>query len=231
MWLAVDCGNTCVKWALVKDFRRERIYTAPLNKIHTLRAAVQHVEEAWVSHVGDVQTARKLRAILASCKCRFVKSLPRAAGVVNDYRPPESLGVDRWLAMVAAAKLQRDVIIINTGTAATIDALRGDGVFLGGAILPGISLMKSALQTRVGLPAVDNKTVAFPPQNTRAAMQAGAVLAVVGAAQALRRRLLPGAKFILTGGDAAILLPHLPKSTNHLPNLPIDGIIRLRGLL
>ena len=238
MWLAVDCGNSRVKWAAVQNGRAAAVRTAAIAPLRSssalseLRRTAARASEAWVSHVGAGLSREELRETLCACKkIRFVRSVAAGGGVVNRYRPPSSLGVDRWLALVAARALRRDVIVVGAGTAATIDALRGDGVFVGGAALPGIRLSRETLARRTGLSSfARGEKMILPPQNTRAAAAAGAVSAIVGAALFLRRRLLPGARFVIGGGDAELLLPWLPKTAAHIPHLPICGLVRLRGM-
>ncbi len=235
MWLAVDCGNTRVKWALIKDgasFCASAVQSAATGRWRQLQQAARHASEAWVSHVGSATTKRQLRAALQGCKrVVFVKSEVKSAGVINAYRPSSALGVDRWLGLVAAREGRRDVIIVSAGTAATIDALRRDGVFVGGAVLPGAHMAKDALAKHAGLTVSSPiRAVSTPPLCTRDAVHAGTLMSVAGAAMLLRRRLLPGAKFLVTGGDAESLLPLLPKTAVHTPHLPIRGLIRLRGM-
>ena len=233
MWLAVDCGNSRIKWALVKNGAPEAVNAVSAARLGALRRAARRASEAWVSHVGGAVSRRDLRAALRGCPAiNFVKSAARGGGVINSYRPPESLGVDRWLALVAARPLQRDLIIITAGTAATIDALRADGVFLGGAILPGMRMMHGALAAGAALSAPDapEKCGVFsaPPQTTAEAVRTGAVWAAAGTAKMFRKHCLGGARFLVSGGDAEQILPWLPKSATHVPHLPIRGLIRLR---
>ena len=230
MWLAVDCGNTRVKWALIKNGRAAAVRAAPLSSPATLAAlkkAAAKADDIWAAQTGG---GRRLQSALGGAgKVHFLRARARAAGVVNRYRPPESLGVDRWLGLVAAAERGRDWMIVSAGSALAADALRADGVFLGGIISPGVQRMRRAMR-ELGLKTAADKDSIWPPLHTGAAVESGALLAVAGAAMLARKRLLPGAKFLLTGGDAQQLLPYFPKGTLHRPFLPIDGLIRLRSL-
>lgn len=242
MWLAVDCGNSRLKWAAVADRRRSnqpaeslsptlpRIRISDSARTASLQAMAAKASEAWVSLAGGDEVQQRITRALKRCpKVRIIRSPAKGGGVTNTYRPASSLGTDRFLAMVAVRQMQSDVIIISAGTAATVDALSATGVFLGGIVLPGIALMHDSLSARTNLPRTPAvKKPAFPPQNTRTAIATGAVSAITGAANILRQQLLPKATCILTGGDAKKLLPHFPSSTLHLPHLPIAGLIRLR---
>ena len=235
MWLAVDCGNSRIKWALVKDGAASAVRAVSVPRLGALRLAARRASEAWVSHAGGAVSRRDLRAALRGAgEIHFARSAARGCGVVNSYRPPHKLGVDRWLALVAARPMRKDLIIITAGTAATVDALRADGVFLGGAILPGVGLMPRAFLRRTGLPAPplirkNGGDVSVPPRTTAEALRAGPVFAAAGAAWLFKKRCLSGARFLVSGGDAEKILPLLPKSAAHIPHLPIRGLIRLRG--
>ena len=235
MWLAVDCGNTRVKWALIKDgvsFSASAAGSSAVGRWSQLQQAAKQSSETWISHVGGETTKRQLRAALRGCsRVMFVKSEERKCGVINNYRPPSALGVDRWLGLVAAREFHRDVIIVSAGTAATIDVLRRDGVFVGGAVLPGVQMSKDALTKHAGLKASSSiPKASTSPLSTNDAIHTGAFLSITGTATLMRRQLLPGAKFVVTGGDAEHLLPLLPRTAEHIPHLPIHGLIRLRGM-
>jgi len=67
-------------------------------------------------------------------------------GVTNGYRDAGQLGTDRWAALLAAhASLPANQMVANAGTALTVDALRADGLFMGGLIVPGTALMRACL--------------------------------------------------------------------------------------
>ena len=237
MWLAIDCGNARLKWAAVQNGLPGEVRTIPISptrasSFSSLQNAAAKASDAWISHVGSALPQKTLRGILRECKqLRFVQSAAKDGGVVNRYRPPSSLGTDRWLALVAAREMNRDVAIVNAGTAATIDFLRADGVFIGGAILAGMNLSRESIARRTGLHFNSQQCeMILPPQNTNAALVAGAVSSVAGAALFLRKRILPGARFVVGGGDAELVLPWLPKNTLHLPHPPICGLARLRTM-
>lgn len=236
MWLAVDCGNSRIKWATVSKEGAGSVQTCMPGRLSSLQKAAHSANEAWVSHVGQSVSRAELRAALHGCaNIRFVKSAAKGGGVTSRYCPPDSLGTDRWLSLIAARTLRRDVVIVGAGTAITIDGLRADGVFVGGVILPGLHLSQEALCRGAGLPKVarnvqtGNSDVDHPPQSTHRAMSGGASLSAAGAAALFRRRFLPAAKFVLTGGDAEQIAPWFPKSAATMPNLPIAGLIRLQG--
>ncbi|MCZ7599940.1 MAG: type III pantothenate kinase [Gammaproteobacteria bacterium] len=117
---------------------------------------------------------RRAKALAAWCRgqwdveARFADALTEVPGLENRYANPAQLGVDRWLALIAARRLGGGpVVVVDCGTAITVDLVDGAGVFHGGMILPGRRLLESAFTERVAhleLPAERPKT--FPADNT-----------------------------------------------------------------
>ena len=148
---------------------------------------------------------------------------------------PQRVGIDRLAAAAAAAVVKPEAegaIIVDCGTAATVDMVAADGRFLGGAILPGPTLMARALaQGTSKLPEVWALEPADPPalpgRNTREAIAAGIGWGMRGAIAELvaRGRLVlgPSAPVILTGGWSRAILPAVPGATE-MPDLVLQGI-------
>lgn len=237
MWLAVDCGNTRVKWALVRGARIAD--TGAAREVSALRAAARKCAGggALVSNVGGARAAAQIQNALKPCgAAEFVPPPPRKfGGLLNHYKPPQSLGVDRWLALLAAARGGQNIIVADAGTALTIDALKQNGEFIGGVIVPGGRAMKAALRRDANLKLGAREvltTAAKSPAatNTESAAAAGAQMAMAGAIMKFRQCALPGAAIVVTGGDAPALLPWLPKFARHRPHLVTEGIARWREL-
>lgn len=149
---------------------------------------------------------------------------------------PDMVGVDRLLDAVAANRLRapgRPAVVIDVGTAITVDALSADGVFLGGAILPGIGMSARALHEFTDLlPLIDVEELAAPPPalggDTEAAMQSGLFWGAVGAIRELVDRMADGARtrpqVFLTGGAGPIVADLLGSDAQHVPHLTLSGI-------
>jgi type III pantothenate kinase len=137
------------------------------------------------------------------------------------------LGSDRWAALIAAWHLLGQAcLVVNCGTATTVDALTNQGEFMGGLILPSVAMMQRSLvegtaQLKTGL----GEYAAFP-LNTADAILSGAIQASCGAIQRQHDLLKnDAAPILLSGGASAMLLPHL----NNLPiresaNLVLQGL-------
>lgn len=148
---------------------------------------------------------------------------------------PHRVGIDRLAAGAAAAAVKPQdsgVIVVDCGTAATVDLIAADGRFLGGAILPGPTLMARALaQGTSKLPEVRALEHADPPAmpggNTREAIAAGIGWGMRGAIAELvarsRLALGPSTPVLLTGGWSGAILPALPGAIE-MPDLVLVGI-------
>ena len=241
MFLAVDSGNTRVKWALCgEDGSVAESGVFPAGRISGLERIALRANTCRAAHVGGEGRREKLRAALSACSdFEFARSEKRAGGVFNHYNPPDSLGVDRWLSLLAVFALregggggkEKGWVIASAGTATTIDGLTADGNFIGGLILPGLSSFPLALARSTALPREalfggekNPKTDARPPRSTADAVGRGALCATAGAALEYRRRFLRGAEFILTGGDAERLSAWLPEA-RVIPDLVARGLI------
>ncbi len=157
-----------------------------------------------------------------------IRSEAKKEQLVNSYIKPETLGVDRWLAMLGAQQHYPDteLLVIDAGTALTIDHLSASGEHQGGWIVPGIHMQQKAVTNytaRVFNRDQQQFQLAFA-QDTAGCLQNGvfaAILAVIRQAN----QLAPHAKMLLTGGDAAVLMPFL----GDLP-IEIEPLLIFRGM-
>jgi type III pantothenate kinase len=146
-----------------------------------------------------------------------------------NYPEPSQFGVDRWLTLVAARPWQQSVVIVDAGTALTIDALDARGFHQGGYILPGLALMRRALvNDTFALPDVGPGQNLLPGHNTADAIANGAILALASSVTAAVRQYgLNPFRLVWTGGDAALLAEHTEPDGVIIPELVIDGMKRL----
>lgn len=170
---------------------------------------------------------------------RWVVPQSVGGGVVNGYDHPNRLGADRWVALVGArqrilARGRREpALVVMVGTAATVDALDGDGHFLGGFILPGFGLMLKALEMgTAGLKAPTGEVVDFPT-NTSDALMSGGAHAMAGAIErmyhTIERRTGLAPRCFMTGGAAPKLAPILELSFEVADGLIFEGLLALQA--
>lgn len=223
--LLIDAGNTNVKFAVTDgaDF----IESGVLPTAGELVVPRSGVGEVWVSNVAGDAVRRKILALCGALPVHFIEAQPMQCGVVNGYEEPSRLGPDRWAALIYAWHLLgRACLVVNSGTATTIDALSDRGQFLGGLILPGVALMRRSLDSAAANLHEAAGGYADFPRNTQDAMQSGAIQASCGAiAQQYLRLNDAGAQIMLGGGAAPLLVQHL-----NLPVRIVDNPV-LHGLL
>lgn len=249
MILLVDIGNSRVKWATssrghvdpqrtadyagwrTEDWRRE-VFARPD------RGTIERVL------IGSVATAGARAAAAYACRSatgrepEFVQSTAAACGVRNGYPVPAQLGVDRWLAVIAAFSLsRRAVCVVDVGTAMTVDTVDREGRHHGGFIVPGPRLMVTSLLHGTGELA-DRWTWREPDgttwfaDNTRDAIERGCVLSLAGLVDASVARMQTAADapaLVVTGGAASALIPWLQHRAKLIPDLVLQGLARLAG--
>lgn len=199
------------------------------------------VAEVWIAHVLDADHEAALADAVErrwSVAPSFARSSAQALGLRNAYSDPSRLGVDRWLALLAAWSEQRvTTLVVDAGTALTVDALDlfdGEGRHLGGLIAPGLVAARRAVldATRFGAGLgpgpIEADFDAGPGIDTLACVRQGALLGALGAIDRARRWLARSpVRLLMTGGDAPALLPHLDGTWEHRPHLVLEGLARI----
>ncbi len=154
----------------------------------------------------------------------------RCGAVRSGYRDPAQLGFDRWAALIGAWTRcpGHAAVVVDCGSAVTVDGLRADGQHLGGVIFPGLAMMAEAFYARTGFDIQTADTDAdLAATSTADAVAAGARFAVLGGIERAVRawcERLPGAALWLTGGDAPTLAPDLPVTLQQVPYLVLEGL-------
>jgi len=150
-----------------------------------------------------------------------------------DVDSPERVGLDR-LAAAVAANVLRDAthaaIVVTSGTAVTVNLLLSDGVFAGGAILPGFQMQAAALFSADQLPLLALSDEAPLPlgRNTEQAIRSGLFWGTVGAVRELIERLVAEAAspvdVFVTGGDVRRMASVLGSEVRFVPNMVLAGV-------
>ena len=242
--LLIDVGNSRLKWAL----RGPRGWTARgavANQdigslaVRDWQNLERPVRAVGVNVAGEAARVR-VEGQLARWRLpiEWLSATAQAGGVANGYRIPSQLGADRWASLVAARRRAvaaneaspRPCVVVNAGTAVTIDALDAGGAFRGGLILPGVRLMLRALADNTAalrVPAGDYQDF---PANTPDAIYSGAVQAICGAIDEMRRRLDErgdGITCYLAGGAVGDIAPRLEPPVEVVDNLVLEGVLVL----
>ena len=246
-FLAIDVGNTRLKWALYQNPHANAPVLAQgaefLDNIDRL------AEGAWSAlptpdrMLGCVVAGEAVRKRVEAqmelwdVAAQWVVSSNAEAGISNGYDYPARLGADRWVAMIGAwhrALAQgpaRPLVVVMVGTAVTVDAVDADGRFLGGLIIPGHGIMLRALETGTAGLRVPTGDVREFPTNTSDALTSGGTYAIAGAVermvQHMRSHCGVEPKCIMTGGAGWKMAPSMSLQFELVDNLIFDGLLEM----
>lgn len=221
MHLLVDVGNTRAKWALIESDMHEDFLACYgsikelAGYIHTLDTASTHVLLAAVNQTEELLSIFE-NANFQSFK--VVKTKEEQAGIKNSYDQPGRMGVDRWLAMIESYRKQSlydygGTIVVDAGSAMTVDVLNREGVHQGGYIVPGFTMAQSALFSNTEkVKRYDeevNADTSFDDllnlgRNTAQCVEYGIIVQMVSLVRSVVGKY-DGYKLIITGGDGELL--------------------------
>jgi len=244
--LTVDLGNSRAKLRLWSSGAGKAVVHAPVARLDLEGEALEELEgwlrehrpsRAALSSVASAVRTARVRERLERVVGELVVAPP--SGLENRCVTPDSVGSDRlYAALGAAAALGRSCLVVDAGTALTVDALLVSGgarAFLGGAIAPGPTLLAEALAAGTArLPRIEPHTGARAlGRSTADALQGGVVVGFRGAARELVEELAREAGFsdapvVLTGGARRFLLEPQPFTARELR---VDEELVHRGLL
>ena len=248
-FLAIDVGNTRLKWAL---------YDRPHTQANVLAQGAEFLENIetladgpWAGLpapkqmlgcvvAGDAVKRRVQEQMeLWDVAPQWVVASAAEAGLVNGYDHPARLGADRWVAMIGAWHRllgqgpARPLVVVMVGTAVTVDAIDATGQFLGGLILPGHGIMLRALESgTAGLHVPTGEVRAFPT-NTSDALTSGGTYAIAGAVarmvEHLRNHCGTQPHCVMTGGAGWKMAPSMNLPVELVDNLIFDGLLEMAG--
>ena len=246
-FLAIDVGNTRLKWAL---------YDAPHAQAQVVAQGVTFLEHIDQLAEGDwarlPQPDRMLGCVVAgdAVKRRVQEQMElwdiapqwvvpshQEAGLINGYDHPSRLGADRWVAMIGARERMRQrgqmrpIVVVMVGTAVTVEAIDTQGRFLGGFILPGHGIMLKALESGTAGLHVPTGDVKPFPTNTSDALTSGGTFAIAGACERmvmhLRQHTGQEPLCFMTGGAGWKMAPSMLTPFELAENLIFDGLLTL----
>jgi len=251
MILAIDAGNSRVKWGWLDpavESRGRHDGTLDWASIATVSliefaASSDHVNPFSMTHdaperivISNVagEGAHQLLVNWTSifdAEPLWLRAEAERCGVRNRYEKPELLGADRWAALIAARAIHHGAsLVVNAGTATTVDMLAEDGTFLGGAILPGVELMRFVLHEHTGRLPIQDGVHREMPRNTVDAIETGCRHAQAGAVERMYRvfrDIAPAPLCIVAGGAGRTLVDQLSMPRRYVENLVLDGLARI----
>jgi len=240
--LDIDAGNTRLKWRLslgeqvLASGSTDATFSVLDEEIERLGFGLGRCRLASVAGDALVASIKAWVRERYGVKVEEAKVEAEACGLVNSYERPESMGVDRWLAAVAAfAQCRSACLVVDCGSALTVELISADGHHRGGYIVPGLGLMRRSLfqdTDAVKVTAAPLAAALSAGKNTADAVNHGLVLMAVGLIEKALAELMAetsGAPPVLwvTGGDGKILMPYLPASSRLDEQLVLNGLARL----
>jgi len=236
MKLLVDIGNSRLKWAQVQDgvfkpgiaidYRQASIEQALL----TLWTGLPPPGTVALASVSDVSVRDAVfaisEALWSGVKLVEPKVSVSAFGVSNAYEQPQKLGIDRWLALLAAHHYYPGAsCIVDCGTAITVDMITAEGQHLGGLICPGLTTMKKSLNAgTAALPFTERRHTTGLAITTADAIDSGVFLAAVGLIETVLHRFPGPERLLLCGGDAEFIAEALSQPCIIDPDLVLRGL-------
>ena len=244
-FLAVDIGNTRLKWALYDRPAPQAVMLAHgaefLENIDKLADGPWKALPVPQRMLGCVVAGDAVRRRvedqmeLWSVDPQWVVPSLQELGLTNGYDHPSRLGCDRWVAMIGARQRMlargpaRPLVVVMVGTAVTVECIDAEGRFMGGLILPGHGIMLRALESgTAGLHVPTGDVVEFPT-NTSDALTSGGTFAIAGACERMYQNLFRHCDMqplcLMTGGAGWKMLPSMTRPYELVESLIFDGLL------
>ncbi len=244
--IAVDIGNSTIKlaWKVDGTLNEQSVLLHgeawPETVVQRVRALVDEQNVIWRIASVHPQATQKLtdylHTLTTATKVDVVTwhDIPMKPEVDD----PDRLGIDRLITAYASSlHFEPPLMVVDAGSAITVDWVGSDRQFHGGAILPGLAMQFGALATGTAcLPNIDGSGchVEFPAKNTKDAIFSGVLTGLTAGIDRLiidychRAKVAPETvPVVLTGGDAPVLSPHLRHNHERIDNLVCRGLLRL----
>lgn len=237
MNLVIDAGNSRVKWGWHDGRQWASVATVSLiefaaasHNVNPFVATHEDPERIVISNVagdGAHQLVVNWTSIF-DAQPLWLRGEVARCGVRSRYDEPAQLGPDRWAALIAARALHEGAcLVVNAGTATTVDLLSAEGEFLGGLILPGVELMRFVLHEHTGKLPIQEGRFRATPTCTVDAIETGCRHAQAGAVERMVRSAAKGALCLVSGGAGPALVAQLEVPARYVENLVLEGLARI----
>jgi type III pantothenate kinase len=244
MFLACDIGNTNIKTAIYDKDKRKSFNIFPAEKVLYNLFCEQEISEVAISSVVPNKTEEITKFLHNELKIDpFIININSKFNLSINYKTPETLGIDRICAAEGAYKLFETeysvipqiekfyLLVIDLGTATTLNFINLKPEFEGGIILPGIKLMANSLNINTAqLPKIDlTNYTTFIGKDTHSSIASGIINSTVGLIEKAYQHLTNtmGAKTIkiyFTGGNARIIQPYIKYENALVEDLVLRGV-------
>lgn len=237
--LAVDAGNSRVKWAMHdgRNFVNDGwVAHADLDELDRDWSSLPVPARIVVANVAGEAARGRLERLFSRWQVgvQWVVAARTQCGVTSSYDDPAQLGPDRWAALIGARSLcTGPCLVVGVGTAMTVDAMDASGTFLGGIIVPGFELMHEALARNTARLSAEQGVFSAFPRSTRDAITSGAIQALGGAVERMRDEMIAAGHveptLLLAGGAAGFVAQRLAFPQRTVDKLVLEGLVRIAG--
>jgi len=238
--LLLDVGNSSLKWLLLDSSGLSSMSHEQYPKNISMEFFKKHWQkldrpnDIFVSCVADDTVWHALEKAcdeLWSIQARRVSSEKEFYGVVSAYNDVTTLGSDRWCALLGARDITSSAyMVIDAGSALTLDVVNASGEHLGGYIVPGMSMMEESLgvnTAQVQVSATDETPSLSLGRSTASCVKAGLHLSAIKLIEAVIEQELEQMQeyeVFITGGDAKLLKHFLSSKYVIIPDLVLRGL-------
>ncbi len=238
MLLAIDSGNTNIKWGIHDGHNWLVMNVSPQFNYSILSDSWQSLSSISgivISNVAGISAQSVLSEILplTPTKPLWITAVDSECGLNNNYYDSKSLGSDRWAAMVSAwNRYHEPCLVVTVGTAMTVDMVSKSGNFVGGIITPGVKALTNSLVEKTCLPNVDIGIYDSFSLSTENALFTGVIDSLVGVIEKshcalLKRYNYQSVRCILSGGDSEYILPYIDPQFEIIDNLVLNGLVTI----
>jgi len=245
MILEMDAGNSRLKWRVIENSHSQtELIAKGISEVQgsALDILLQEIKSYPITRIRlasvceesvNLNLKAKLQSVLGVL-AEIAATEHKTAGVTNSYSDVGAMGVDRWLAMIAAySKAGGACCVLDCGSAITLDLVNKEGLHLGGYIVPGLRLMQDSLAAKSAAlcKQLSEQKGLFsslePGQSTVQAINHGILAMVTAFAQNIQDKNESDQEAItwyLCGGDAETVGQHISWSFEIIPDLVLDGL-------
>lgn len=236
--LLIDVGNSRLKWAVNdgESYTRqgaEFYKQTDLNRCCEIQfSAIAKEESVYISCVAGAEVKNTIAAWFNAnwgVMVNFVMTRDQCLGLKNGYSKMQSLGVDRWYAMLGAwVKYKTGFCLIDCGTAVTLDVVDSQGQHLGGLIMPGLELMRSSLANNTdAINTVEGKVVTLAG-STEDGVASGSYWLLAAGVESLfiqyQSEISTDLVCVVTGGNGKQIADGFKCQYCYEPDLVLDGM-------
>jgi len=212
-YIYLDIGNSNAKWKFEDEY-----FEVPTNEFNLEK--LPKSSKIWVSNVSSNFTIKSKSFI------SLVKSQKKYKSLINSYLTPHLLGSDRWLAMIAAYEKspQKGFVVLDIGTAITVDYVNNIGAHQGGLIFPGLAKIRNTIDQFQIKKVGDINNLGQSTEDAWSKGTLGLIVTTVNEKIRTIKQYDPQVKILVTGGGLSEIEEYFEFTHKFHKNLVLDGL-------